>query len=256
MIYSILTYNVNGIRSAIDKGFVQWLQNHNADIVCLQEIKADDSQINKNLFDPMGYYQYWFPSKKPGYSGVGVLTKIKPDNVVFGMNIPEYDNEGRLIRLDYGSVSLICVYFPSGTTGDIRQDFKMKWLDDFYNYINNLKKERPNLIISGDFNICHKEIDINHPEKHHKSSGFLPEEREWITKFLSNGFIDALRVFNNNPEQYTWWSYRAGARKKNLGWRIDYHIVSVPMKDKLKTVEIHSNINFSDHCPVQLNIDF
>ena len=252
----IISYNINGIRAAVNKGLVNWIKTEKPDILFLQEIKADPEQIDQKLFEESGYFQYWNSAEKKGYSGVGLLTGTEPDNIEFGIGIKKYDMEGRLIRADFNDYTLIGTYFPSGTTGDIRQDFKMQWLNDFYIFINELKNIRSKLIISGDFNICHKEIDINHPEKHNTMSGFLPEEREWVSKFLNSGFIDTFRVFNNEPDQYTWWSYRARSREKNLGWRIDYHIVSEELKKNLVSSKILKEVVHSDHCPIVLEINF
>ena len=245
----IITYNVNGIRSAISKGLLDWIQDESPDILCIQETKAQPEQIPLFDFEELGYMSYVYSAQKKGYSGVGIFTKIKPDNAEYGMGIPAYDNEGRFLRLDFGDTSVISVYHPSGSSGDIRQDFKMQWLDDFYKYIHDLKKSRPKLIICGDFNICHKPIDIHDPVRNAKSSGFLPEEREWMEKFFKSGFIDTFRIFNNMPHNYTWWSFRANARVKNLGWRIDYNVVSDNMLDKLKDAFILPDVVHSDHCP-------
>lgn len=251
----IISYNVNGIRAAIRKGFLDWLRIVDADMVCLQEIKARPEQIPLFEFAELGYLTYWYPAEKKGYSGVALLTKEEPDKVVKGMGIEKYDKEGRFLRADYGEVSVVSVYHPSGSSGDVRQDFKMQWLDDFQNYVNELKKERPNLIISGDYNICHKPIDIHDPVRNAKSSGFLPEEREWIGKFINSGFIDSFRYFNQEPHNYTWWSFRANARAKNLGWRIDYHMVSENLEEKLNRAVILPDAVHSDHCPLMIEID-
>jgi len=252
----IITYNVNGIRAALKKGLMDWLKSANPDIVCFQEIKADYNQIPIFDFEEAGYHHFWFPAQKKGYSGVGLLSKIEPDKVIKGMGIEKYDNEGRFIRADYGDISVVCVYHPSGTSGDVRQDFKMIWLNDFLEYINSLKKERTKLIICGDFNICHKPIDIHDPIGNAHSSGFLPEEREWVTKFLDTGFIDSFRYFNKEPHQYTWWTFRANARQRNLGWRIDYNMASDNLKNLLKRAVILSEAKHSDHCPVLVEVDF
>lgn len=252
----IITYNVNGIRAALNKGLIDWIKSVDPDIVCFQEIKAHYDSIPIFDFDEAGYHHYWYPAQKKGYSGVGILSKIKPDKVVKGMGNEIYDYEGRFIRADYGDISVISVYHPSGTSGDERQDFKMKWLNDFLEYINELKKDRKKLIICGDYNICHKPIDIHDPVRNAHSSGFLPEEREWVTKFIETGFIDSFRYFNKEPHQYTWWSYRANARPKNLGWRIDYNMVSKNLENKLLRSVILSGAMHSDHCPVLLEIDF
>ena len=185
-----------------------------------------------------------------------VLSKANPDQVIYGMGIEKYDAEGRVIRLDFEDTTLINVYIPSGTQGGSRQIYKMEFLSDFLEFINHLKDERPNIIITGDFNICHKAIDINHPERHKKSSGFLPEEREWLDQFEASGFFDSFRKFNDQPQQYTWWSYRANSRAKNLGWRIDYFWLSQSMENKIKSATIHSSIVHSDHCPIEITSDF
>jgi exodeoxyribonuclease-3 len=206
-------------------------------------------------FESMGYHAYWFSAKKKGYSGVGILSRLEPDRVVTGMNMPVYDDEGRFIRADYGDVSVVSVYHPSGSSGEERQDFKMNWLEDFQAYVGQLRKERPKLILSGDYNICHRAIDIHDPVRNATSSGFLPEERAWMDRFLADGYTDAFRVFNSNPHQYTWWSYRAAARAKNLGWRIDYHMVTDNLKGRLQHAEILPTAMHSDHCPCLVDVD-
>jgi exodeoxyribonuclease-3 len=251
----IVSYNLNGIRSAISKGLIDWLTEQKADIVCFQETKAWVQDIPVLEFESLGYQTYWFSAAKKGYSGVGILTKRKPDHVELGMGIPEYDNEGRLIRADYGDISVISVYHPSGSSGEERQNFKFQWMKDFENYIQELRKTRPNLIISGDYNICHRPIDIHNPVSNAKSSGFLPEERAWLDAFISKGFVDSFRHFNANPHHYTWWSFRMNARSRNLGWRIDYHLVTDSLKEKIRSAEIHSDAVHSDHCPISVEVD-
>jgi len=252
----IVTYNVNGIRAALSKGLMEWIIAVNPDIVCFQETKAQPEQIPALDFKASGYNNYWYSARKKGYSGVGMLTKQEPDNVVFGMGIQKYDDEGRVLRADYGDITVISVYHPSGSSGEERQAFKMIWLEDFLVWVNELKKTRPNLVICGDFNICHKPIDIHDPIRNATSSGFLPEEREWLSRFIDSGFVDGFRAFNHEPKQYTWWSFRANARAKNLGWRIDYHMVSEPIKHLMKRAVILPEAKHSDHCPSILEIDF
>lgn len=250
----IITYNVNGIRAAMNKGLIDWMSTAKPDVLCVQEIKATPDQVNVSEFENLGYQHFWYPAQKKGYSGVAIFTKQKPDYVEYGCGIEAYDAEGRVIRADYGDVSVLSVYHPSGSSGDERQEFKMKWLADFQNYIDTLKKERPKLIISGDYNICHKAIDIHNPVANANTSGFLPEEREWMEQFINSGFVDSFRYFNQNPHQYSWWSYRAGARGKNLGWRIDYNLASKNLEKQLERSVILSDAMYSDHCPVLLDI--
>ncbi len=252
----IITYNVNGIRAALGKGLINWMKLAKPDILCVQEIKAHPEQVAVFDFEELGYEHYWHPAQKKGYSGVAIFTKIKPDKVIYGCGIEKYDFEGRFIRADFGDVSVVSVYHPSGSSGDERQDFKMKWLQDFQKYVDNLKKMRSKLILSGDFNICHKPIDIHNPVSNANTSGFLPEEREWMEQFMQSGFVDSFRYFNTEPHQYSWWSYRAGSRGKNLGWRIDYNLVTENLKKNLKHSVILSEAMHSDHCPVLLDIDF
>jgi len=251
----IISYNVNGIRAAISKGFIEWLQHSNPDVICLQEIKATEDQVPYLDIEMAGYpYQYYFPATKKGYSGVAILSKIKPNNVVFGTGIEHMDFEGRNVRVDFDDLSVMSLYLPSGTNSD-RLSHKFMFMDDFQNYVNELKKEIPNLVICGDYNICHKAIDIHDPIRNANVSGFLPEERDWIDQFMKNGFIDSFRFFNDQPDNYSWWSYRAGARGNNKGWRIDYCLVSETLKDKLKRAYILPEAKHSDHCPVVVEIE-
>lgn len=252
----IISYNVNGIRAAIGHGLMDWLRSAKPDILCLQEIKATPDQVAHIDFQEHGYHHYWYPAQKKGYSGVAIFSKTEPDNVVYGCGIKEYDDEGRVIRADYGDISVLSVYHPSGSSGDDRQAFKMKWLADFQKYIDTLKMTRKKLIISGDYNICHKAIDIHNPVSNANTSGFLPEEREWMEQFIQSGFIDTFRYFHKEPHQYTWWSYRANSRAKNLGWRIDYNMVTENLEKKLKKAVILPEAKHSDHCPVVLDMDF
>ncbi|MCK4922705.1 MAG: exodeoxyribonuclease III [Bacteroidales bacterium] len=246
----IISYNVNGLRAAIKKGFLEWLENENPDIICIQETKMQEDQVDKLAFEVLGYYQYWNMAEKKGYSGVGVLTKIKPEKFSTGIGIQKYDREGRVIRLDFENFTLINSYFPSGSSGEERQAFKMEYLSDMQIFIDKLKKERPKIILCGDYNICHKPIDINHPERHKKSSGFLPEERDWMDNFVGQGFVDSFREMDKSPEKYSWWSYRANSRAKNLGWRIDYHMITENLKQGLANAGIMADVMHSDHCPV------
>lgn len=250
----IISYNVNGIRAALKKDFMHWLGAANPDILCLQEIKAMPEQLEADFLEDLNYHHYWYPAQKKGYSGTAIWTKEKPNHVEYGCGIEKYDAEGRVIRADFDHFSVISVYMPSGSN-ELRQDFKMQWLADFQMYIDELKQEIPNLIISGDYNICHLDIDIHNPTKQQNTSGFLPEEREWVSQFIDSGFIDTFRYFNMEPHNYSWWSYRAGARGKNLGWRIDYQMASSPLRDRLRRAAILPEAKHSDHCPILLEIE-
>ena len=253
----IITYNVNGIRAALSKNWLDWLKATQADVVCLQEIKASPDQlVDLHLLEELGYQHYWYPAEKKGYSGTAIFTKITPKHVEYGCGLPDYDREGRVIRADFEHCSVLSTYFPSGSSGDERQAFKYQFLSDFQLYINDLKNTLPNLVICGDYNICHKPIDIHNPKSNANSSGFLPKEREWMESFIQSGFVDSFRHFNEEPHHYTWWSYRAGARSKNLGWRIDYTLVSESLKLNLKRAAILPDAKHSDHCPVLVELAF
>ncbi len=250
----IISYNVNGIRAAVKKGFLEWLETSNADVVCLQETKAQEDQIPVFDFAALGYKTYAFSAKKKGYSGVAILCKQEPDKVVKGIGIDKYDDEGRFIRADFGDISIVSAYHPSGSSGDIRQEYKMHWLSDYQAYVNKLREDRPKLILSGDYNICHEAIDIHAPKRNEKNSGFLPEEREWFSGFLSTGYIDTFRHINKEPHNYSWWSYRANARANNKGWRIDYHLITDNLLPHLKAASIEPNAFQSDHCPIVVEL--
>lgn len=250
----IISYNVNGIRAALKKGFIDWLQTANPDVLCIQETKAHKDQLDLSLFESAGYpYHYWFSAQKKGYSSVAILSKIKPTNVAYGTGIESMDFEGRNLRLDFEDFSVMSLYLPSGTN-DARLEFKLSYMAQFQEYINQLKKEYPNLIICGDYNICHTEIDIHNPKQNKNTSGFLPVEREWLGNFINSGFIDSFRHLNKEPHNYTWWSYRANARNNNKGWRLDYHMVSEPMKDRIERAYILPEAKHSDHCPIVVEI--
>lgn len=251
----LITYNVNGIRSAMNKGFINWLKEENPDIIGIQEIKAQEKDFDAGALNDLGYELFLHPAVKKGYSGVAIFSKIKPQSIKYGMSLSRYDDEGRIIQADFDGFSFISSYFPSGTTGDIRQAFKYAFLDDFYGYLQDLRRDYPNLIVSGDYNICHKAIDIHNPISNKNSSGFLPDERAWMDKFTESGFIDTFRHFNPNPHHYSWWSYRANSRSKNLGWRIDYHMATNEMQNRLKSAVILPDVVHSDHCPIRLEIE-
>ena len=251
----IISYNVNGIRSATTKGLIDWIKSTNFDVYLFQEIKANELDIPAELFHEIGYETYWFSAQKKGYSGVGIAVKSPHKAVVKGMDIPRFDAEGRLIRMDIGDITIVNSYLPSGSSGDERQSVKMEYLADFYTYIHDLRKEKSKIIVAGDYNICHQAIDIHDPIGNKNSSGFLPEEREWMTKYFNSGFIDTFRYFH--PEQkaeYSWWSFRANARNNNKGWRIDYLAATKELEPQLLEAKIFMDVKHSDHCPVYLKL--
>ncbi|HKK73674.1 MAG TPA: exodeoxyribonuclease III [Saprospiraceae bacterium] len=255
MALSIASYNVNGIRAALRKDIIQWLKDHPVDILCLQETKAQPEQVPAEEFEALGYQHFWHSAEKKGYSGVATFTKVQPTKVEAGCGIEAYDREGRILRTDFGDWTLLNCYFPSGTTGDVRQDFKMEFLADFRKWIEKLREERPKLIIVGDYNIANTEMDIHNPKSNKNTSGFLPEEREWLTDWFNDGFVDAFRYLHPEKIAYSWWSYRARARENNKGWRIDYQSISENLKDKLQTAYQVTDAVHSDHCPVYIEID-
>ena len=251
----IISYNVNGIRAAIKKGFLEWLKAANPDIICIQETKANKEQVSSEGFDLAGYpYQYWFSAQKKGYSGVAIFCKEKPNHIAYGTGIETMDFEGRNLRVDFDNISVMSMYLPSGTN-QARLDFKFNYMKQIQDYLINLKKEIPKLIVCGDYNICHEAIDIHNP-KMKGVSGFLPEEREWIRNFIDNGFIDSFRHLNKEPHHYSWWSYRANSRANNKGWRIDYNMVSLPLKDAISRAFILPDAKHSDHCPIGVELQF
>ncbi len=251
----IISYNVNGIRAAINKGFIDWLHETNVDVICIQEIKANKEQVQTNLLEKIGYHNYWFSAQKKGYSGVAIFSRIKPKKVIYGTKINHIDFEGRVIQADYDDFSVISLYLPSGTNID-RLEYKFKFMKDFQKYIDDLKTKYPKLVICGDYNICHKEIDIHDPVRNKNVSGFLPEERRWLDKFINSGFIDSFRHLNLEPHNYSWWSYRANSRSNNKGWRIDYALVTESLKKNIKNSFILNSVKHSDHCPVGIELNF
>jgi exodeoxyribonuclease III len=252
----IISYNVNGIRAALSKGFINWLQAADPDVVCIQETKAHKEQLDLRVFEEAGYeHHYWFSAQKKGYSGTAILSKTRPDHVAYGTGIGYMDAEGRNIRADFGDISVMSMYLPSGTNTD-RLDFKLQYMDDFQRYADDLRKEHPQLIVCGDYNICHRAIDIHDPVRNAKVSGFLPVEREWIDNFIKSGFTDSFRAMHpETPHEYSWWTYRANARANNKGWRIDYNMVAEPLKDRIQRAVMLPEAKHSDHCPVLLELE-
>ena len=249
----IISYNVNGIRAAINKGFIEWLRESNIDVICIQETKANKEQVEINLLEKIGYHNYWFSAQKKGFSGVAILSKKKPVNVEFGTGIDHMDFEGRNLRIDFRNLSIMSLYLPSGTNIE-RLDYKFKYMNEFKDYVSDLKTNFSNLVICGDYNICHEPIDIHDPVRNAKVSGFLPWEREWLSNFMDLGFVDSFRELNKEPHKYSWWSYRANSRANNKGWRIDYNLVSENLKSKIKSSSILDQVSHSDHCPIVVEL--
>ncbi len=253
----IISYNLNGIRSAISKGLIDWIAADQADIYCFQETKAHEADIDKAAFETLGYHAYFFSAQKKGYSGVGVISKIKPLEVTYGCGLEQADFEGRVLQLQFKEFELINTYFPSGSSGEERQSYKMAFLADYIQMLRTkLSTKDAKLIVAGDYNICHQAIDIHDPKGNKDSSGFLPEERAWMDEFFACDMVDSFRHINQNPHQYSWWSFRANARNNNKGWRIDYINVSKALKSHIADAAIYPDVKHSDHCPVMLDLKF
>lgn len=252
----ILSVNLNGIRSAAKKNFFEWLPVQNADVICIQETKAQQTQLSDSIFCPEGYHCYYFDAEKKGYSGTAIYTKIAPKKWITGLGFDLCDREGRYIQVDFENLSIISVYLPSGSSSVERQACKFEFLDHFYKHLNSLRKTKRQYIICGDWNIAHKKIDLKNWRGNQKNSGFLPEERAWLDEvFGTLGFVDAFRVVNSQAEQYTWWSNRGQAWAKNVGWRIDYQIITPELKSLIKNAAIYKDQRFSDHAPLILDYD-
>lgn len=246
----ISSYNINGVRAAVRKGFTEWAETSQPDIICLQEMRADENQLPEE-FTALNYHKYYHPAQKKGYSGVAILTRKEPKNIITGIDVDWIDAEGRLLTLEFENFDIVSAYFPSGTTGDVRQEIKMRFLDEMYKLGEQILASEKPTIICGDFNICHTEIDIHNPSQQHRTSGFLPEERAWVTSFLELGFEDVFRNLNKNvPDLYSWWSYRAASKSRNKGWRIDYHMATPQLADAAQTAVIEKEWDISDHAPV------
>ena len=253
----IITLNLNGVRSAASKGFFRWLPPQGADIVCVQELKAQAGEIKGEIASPDGYQGYFHCAEKKGYSGVGIYTRHQPDNVAEGVGVPEIDAEGRYLQADFGSLSVISIYFPSGSSGEHRQAAKFFFMERFFPMLRTMAKCGREIILCGDWNIAHKEIDLKNWRSNQKNSGFLPEERAWLSEvFQDLGFVDIFRRINQEPEQYTWWSNRGQAWAKNVGWRIDYQVATPGVAAKATAVSIYKTERFSDHSPLIIDYDY
>jgi len=252
----LLSWNVNGIRAIQKKGFLEWLKKENPDILCLQETKAHPDQLDDALKNVDGYESHFSWAEKKGYSGVVTYTKLKPKDVQKGIGIKKFDNEGRFIVTEFDDFTLFNIYFPNGKASTERLQYKMDFYNTFLKHCQKLLKQNKKIIICGDVNTAHKEIDLARPKENSQTSGFLIEEREWIDKFLVAGFIDTFRIFNQEPEQYTWWDMVTRARERNVGWRIDYFYISENLKKNIISASIHSSVMGSDHCPIEIELKF
>lgn len=254
----IISYNVNGIRAAVKKGFLEWLDQEEPDIIGIQETKAQPDQIPEIIeeLQGLGYFSSWHSAAKKGYSGVATFSKKEPTLILEGCDMPVYDLEGRILRTDFEEFILLNCYFPSGTTGDVRQEFKMEFLHDFNRWIKLVLKEGKPVVVMGDYNIAHTEMDIHDPVRNKKTSGFLPEEREWLSNWFDRGFTDSFRFIHPEKIEYSWWTYRAGARANNKGWRIDYISITESLREKLTNSNQLQDAFHSDHCPVMVELDF
>ena len=250
----IFSWNVNGLRAVVKKGFFDWLESEAPDVVCLQEIKARTEDLDEKILNPKGYHAFWNPAERKGYSGVAIFTKKKPVAVHLGLGIERFDCEGRVLRIEFKDFDLFSVYFPNGTSGEERLQYKMEFYDAFLDHCEELRGQGRELVITGDVNTAHKPIDLKNPKANQKNSGFLPEERAWVDKFIEHGYVDSFRAFNEDPDQYTWWSYRFNVRAKNVGWRIDYFFVTEGLMKKVKDSFITPEVMGSDHCPIGLDI--
>ena len=250
----IITFNCNGIRAAARKGFFNWLATVDVDIVCLQETKAQVDQLTDPIFHPENFHSYYFDAKKKGYSGTALYCRAKPLKITKGLGFEIADSEGRYLQVDFNGLSVASLYLPSGSAGEERQARKLAFMGQYMQHMEMLRKDDREYIICGDWNICHKEIDLKNWKANKKNSGFLPQERQWLDElYYELGFIDAFRVVNQEPDQYSWWSNRGQSRAKNVGWRLDYHVISPGLQDKVISAEIYTAQNFSDHAPVILN---
>lgn len=252
----LLSWNVNGIRAVYKKGFLDWFNKEKPDILCLQETKAMKEQLSDDLLNVNGYTSYFSSAERKGYSGTATYTKYDPLKVSNGIGIKKFDNEGRFLVTEFDEFVLFNIYFPNGKAKKERLQYKMDFYEAFLKHLKKLLKQDKKIVICGDVNTAHKEIDLARPKENEKISGFLPEEREWIDKLLKTGFIDTLRVFNQKPEQYTWWDMMTRARDRNVGWRIDYFFISENVKDNLKNAFILPEVMGSDHCPVGIELKF
>ncbi|MEE3236204.1 MAG: exodeoxyribonuclease III [Pseudomonadota bacterium] len=255
--FRVISLNANGIRAAARKGFFEWMEKQDVDVVCIQETKAQEHQLTDDCFHPAGYHCYYEDAVKKGYSGTAIYTRHEPKKVVRGWGVAEFDDEGRYLEVQLGNISVVSLYLPSGSSGELRQQAKYRFLDDFTPYLQKLRRRRSEYILCGDWNIAHKNIDLRNWRSNQKNSGFLPEERAWMDNlFGQQRYVDAFRAVNEEPDQYTWWSNRGRAWDKNVGWRLDYQVVTPGLKDKVIRTDIYKDERFSDHAPLTMDYDW
>ena len=250
----LASWNVNGVRACAGKGFMKWFDDHGADVVCLQEIKVKPDQLTPELLNPGRYHSFWNSAEKPGYSGVAILSKKEPLAVRHGMGVEKFDREGRVIAAEFANFTVVSAYLPNSQRDHARLPYKLEFCREFENFCARERERGKTLLICGDWNIAHQDIDLKNPKANQKNAGFLPEERAWMSQFLKNGYVDAFRHFTPDPGHYTWWSYRPGVREKNVGWRLDYFLADEASRSRLRASEHHTQIMGSDHCPVALTL--
>ncbi len=250
----LITWNVNGIRACVKNGFIDWFSKQRADIVCLQETKAHPEQLSEETLHPLKYHSYWHSAEKKGYSSVAIYSKKEPLNISYGIGVKDIDKEGRVLTAEYPDFYLITAYFPNSQREHTRLDYKIAFCKKIHLYMNRLKKTGKDVILCGDFNVAHHEIDLKNPKANKNNAGFLPQERAWMDNFLNADYVDIFRHFVKEPEHYTWWSYRPGVRQRNIGWRLDYFCSTVALIDRVKKITHQSEVMGSDHCPVMLQL--
>ena len=257
MIVKTYSWNINGIRASAKNGFFEWLKNSNADIVLLQEVRAEPSQISPEQLEPFGYKSFWHPAQKKGYSGVAIYTRlpITKNDILTGLDNHEFDNEGRFIGLFYKDIFYANAYFPNSQAEGKRLEYKLAFCNAIQKKLNNFRKDKISVVLGGDINIAHEEIDLANPKQNQKNPGFLPEERAWVSQFLEDGYLDSFRIFEKGGGFYSWWSNRSGSRSRNIGWRIDTHFISEDLLQKTTKAQIHADVFGSDHCPISIEIN-
>lgn len=250
----VASWNVNGIRAATRNGFLNWFEDIEADLICIQESKAQKDQLDEEILHPKGYESIWHSAEKKGYSGVAIYSKNEPKEVHVGLGEDKFDSEGRVLTVEYGDLTLVTSYFPNSQRDHARLPYKLDFCESIHSYLNSLREAGQNVLVCGDFNISHKEIDLKNPKTNKKNAGFLPEERAWMDVFTEDGWVDTFRMFEPGGDHYTWWSYRPGIRDRNIGWRLDYFVANSEWTDRIEKSYHQPQVLGSDHCPVIIDI--